>query len=203
MATAPFRVLNYEQGSLSWLDWRRWAVTASDVAAIAGLSPFATRDQIMQQKLIGTTPISNYAMERGTRLEPVARGRFEGVTRKKFIPLCVEHGEQPWMRASLDGLSADGEILEIKAPNWKVHESALMGFVPIYYMAQVQWQLLVTGLETAYFVTFSTHRSFVPTQQLAVVRVGPDAELQARLREAGEVFYTELMTEKLTLNSRE
>jgi len=184
------------QGSLTWLDWRRWAVTASDVAAIAGLSPFATREQVMQQKLLGVNPVSTYAMQRGNRLEPVARRRFEGLTRKDFPPVCVEQIDERWIRASLDGLSSDGEILELKAPNWQVHESALGGVVPDYYGAQVQWQLLTTGLDVAHFATITEHSKFVPTEQLAVVRLGPDAELQAHLLEVGEIFYAELMRRK-------
>jgi putative phage-type endonuclease len=187
------------QGSLTWLDWRRWAVTASDIAAIVGLSPYTTRDQIMQQKVIGTQPKMNFAMQRGQNLEPEARRRFEGVMRKNYPACCVEHCEQSWMRASLDGLSHDNEIVEIKAPSWKVHEMALSGFLPDHYMAQVQWQLLVTGLDLAWFVTISLKRDFVPTQQLASVRVTPNPELQAFLLEEGEKFYTELMAEKLAL----
>lgn len=195
-ATQKFTMHNFEQGSTTWIEWRRWAVTASDIVAIAGMSEWSTREQVMEQKLLNLAPAENYAMRRGTRLEPVARRRFEAVKRKDFPACCVTHAEKDWMRASLDGLSLDYEIVEIKAPNWKIHESALMGFVPVYYMAQIQWQLLVTGVASAYFVTISEHKNFPPVDQLAIVQIGPDTEFQARLYEEGKLFYEELMARK-------
>lgn len=191
--TQNYVIRTLNQGSQEWLDWRRWAVTASDVAAIAGLSPWANSEEILQQKLAGTQPETNYAMQRGSNLEPIARRHFETKKGKAFPAVCVEHSEQNWMRASLDGLSHDGEILELKAPNWKVHESALLGFVPDYYMAQLQWQLLVTGLDVAWFVTITQSKKFGAGDELAIVRVGPDAELQSRLLECAEEFYGRLM----------
>lgn len=192
------RLIQHIQGTPEWLAWRRDGIGGSDVANLLGVSPFddATPECLFAEKVFGHTRPTNFAMRRGNRLEPVAREWFERKRGHKFPPVCVEHSDASWMRASLDGLAyvpgpghLFAELAEIKAPNWKVHDAALAGFVPDYYRVQVQWQLLVTGAELCWFVSVTEHSRFLLDQQLAVVKVYADAEEQARLHTAAEAFW--------------
>ena len=67
-----------------------------------------------------------HAMRRGQRLEPEARALYIRTTRVRVEPVCLEHGAHPWMRGSLDGISADGSVvLEVKCPGATDHAVAL------------------------------------------------------------------------------
>lgn len=200
------KTLRLDQGSLEWLTWRRGGVGGSDAAAILGVGPFpdATRERVFGEKIgLGPALESNFATRRGHRLEPIARELYEVRTGCRAPAVCVEHDDAPWMRVSLDGLCSDrlGEtaaqwILELKCPNWKVHELALADIVVDYYRPQCQWQLLVTGLDRLDFVSFNDGRRFGVEDQLAIVPVEADAEMQGRLLYECERFWREVETAK-------
>ena len=92
------------QGSQKWLDLRKSKITATMASVIAGHNPFQTPDKLWKE-LIGLIPpqASNWAMERGKRLEPVARKAYETLVGEPFEPLCViseqhlDENGQPWI----------------------------------------------------------------------------------------------------------
>lgn len=208
------------QGTDAWKQWRRDGIGGSDAATILGLSPFedATIPNLFREKVEGWERPQNFAMKQGTRLEPTARLAYQRLLSCVAPPACVEHEQAPWMRVSLDGLCSnhaaiDPErwILELKVPGWEPHSTALAGEVPDYYVPQCQWQLLVTGLDRLDYASFSRHERYAgpglgksPTHDellrrledhpdmLAVVRVEPDAEMQARLLEECGRFWAEV-----------
>jgi hypothetical protein len=54
-------------------------------------------------------------MTRGKDLEVEARAAYIKEVGKTVKPACVENIKNPWLRASLDGISNDGKtILEIR-----------------------------------------------------------------------------------------
>jgi putative phage-type endonuclease len=88
-------------------------------------------------------------------LEPVARRAYINHTCIEVDPVCVQSLQHAWMRASLDGLSADGRhVVEIKCPGEKDHQLADSGFVPEKYFAQLQHILAVTGLAEIHYWSF-------------------------------------------------
>lgn len=191
-----------QQGSPAWLAWRLGGVGGSDAATVLGVAPFedATVENLFREKVDGWVRPTNFAMRRGTRLEPTARTLYEIAHRCKATPVRVEHDDAPWCRVSLDGLcrddheeAADPWVLELKCPNWQSHSWALAGEVPDYYRPQCQWQLFATGLDRLDYVSFSTAERFATNDRLAVVRVEPDAELQATLIEACGKFWDEVV----------
>ncbi|WP_020476625.1 lambda-exonuclease family protein [Zavarzinella formosa] len=186
------RVIQLNQGSREWTRWRRNGIGGGDIAALLGLSPFpeATADGLLAEKLGDTERATNFAMRRGVLLEPQARAMFEAREKTGYVPMCVEHDTAPWMRASLDGYShARNDIIEVKAPSFKVHDLALAGLVPDHYLCQVQWQLLVTDCRVCHFVSYNPAGRFQNGAELAVVRVTEDAEHQAAILEAAEMFW--------------
>ena len=115
----------YPQGSPEWLAFRKTKVTATDASAILGLNPWKTRLQLYHEKLSNDPPKPcNEAMQRGNDLEPIARDLFKIKTGHKMEPRVVV---KDWAMASLDGINAWNEILEIKCPGEKVHAVAVAG----------------------------------------------------------------------------
>ncbi len=217
----------HNQGSDAWKAWRRGGIGGSDVSAILGLSPYIdpphNRATVFAEKVHGIERDVNFAMHRGTRLEPAARRAYELRHRCTAPPVCVEMDGCPWARVSLDGLCSNGAvnvlnrvewILELKVPNWETHDTALAGIVCEHFMVQVQWQLLVCGLTRCDFASFNPGQRFTPTtfmpfdrwltmpeavrpampaEWLAVVEVQPDAELQARIMDEVSRFWLEVL----------
>ncbi|HEY1190762.1 MAG TPA: YqaJ viral recombinase family protein, partial [Gemmata sp.] len=203
--------LNLNQGSPEWLAWRREGLGGSDIAAILGLSPYedATRQSVFDAKVHGTERDPNFAMRRGTLMEPEARLAYMTRTRCTAPPVCVEMAGCPWARVSLDGLADNGAVipsqreewvLELKCPGWATHDLALAGIVAEHFEVQCQWQMLVTGIQRCDFASFNPGKRFtpgnapdfdtwkqrppaqrppMPAEWLAVLPVPPDPDRQA------------------------
>lgn len=195
-------LVNLNQGSPAWKAWRRDGIGGSDVATIMGVAPWddATRDALLREKAEGVEREANFAMRRGTRLEPVARLAYEQFRECSAPPVCVEMQGAPWARVSLDGLCRYRAIpcgvpwvLELKVPGWEAHDKALAGIVPDYYVPQCQWQLLVTGcLKPLDYASYSENSRFAEKDRLAVVSVAPDEAMQSELLEAALKFWFEV-----------
>lgn len=151
------KVINVEQGSKEWLSWRKTVITATDCPAILGSSPWSTAYKCWQRKLgLIEEQKTNDAMERGKRLEPNARKQFIERYRINMTPVVVESSEFNFLGASLDGLSdCTKYILEIKCGGEKLYKQAGEGIIPLYYMHQIQQQLLVTGAEKCFYYSYN------------------------------------------------
>ncbi len=157
---------------LAWLQWRRGGIGASEAAAVCGLSPWSSPYTVWLDKT-GQLPLwrpPSEAMRWGNRLEPVVADAFaeEHEAKVSYRGLRVELGTDPWIRATLDGLAEvdDGQgkelcVVELKTSNGR--DGAWDDGVPLQYQVQVQHQLLVTGLQTAYVAVLlggSEYRSY-------------------------------------------
>jgi putative phage-type endonuclease len=190
-----FQIVDLDQASDAWLDWRKTGLGSSDAPALLGESPWKTREQLFQEKLVEywghRAPISSAqfqairaamaeregkndsAKNRGKKLEPVARAEFEALTGVAMPPVCGHHARREYLKVSLDGWHAGRRaFLEIKAPNQKSHGDALDGRVPANYKAQLLHQFLVTGATSCWYQSF--HDKFPPGQRVALVHVTPD-----------------------------
>jgi len=153
--------IELEQGTPEWLKWRRTVITATDCPALLGSSPYMTAYKCWQRKLglIEEQP-SNAAMERGKRLEPEARERFNNEMLPemglKFEPAVVESTTYTYLGASLDGITPCNRfIVEIKCGGAALFDMAQHGIIPDHYMHQIQHQLLVTGAEKAFYYCYN------------------------------------------------
>lgn len=193
MKTFPFH-----QGHPDWLAWRLGGIGGSDAGIILfGEMYGVTRADLLAEKVTGTRRETNFAMRRGTRLEPVARGLYERCLGVVAKPLCVMHDSIDWLLASSDGLVAppgvDPWVIEIKCPCWQDHETALYGYLPPKYVPQVQHVLFAMNLKRCDYVSYTENERFGPSQKLAVVTVQEDAEYQARLLEEEEKFWAQVL----------
>lgn len=151
-----FEILNVEQNTPEWLALRKEFIGASDAPIILGESPFKTAVQLWEEKLgIRDQTAPTGPMKRGHDLEPLARHNFERSTGINVKPLVIKSKKYPWMIASLDGISDDlKHIVEIKCPGKMDHQTAVEGFIPKKYQAQLCHQMLCAGLEKAFYYSF-------------------------------------------------
>lgn len=187
------RFLELRQGSIEWHQWRKAGIGGSDIAALLGLAPYAdaTPDRVFAEKTVGkvnTEP--NWAMKRGHMLEPQARDLYARRANRYPHPVCVEHDDAPWIRASLDGWdSIDQGVIEVKCCDWMTHDLALEGIVRADHRAQCQWQMLAAGTDWCDYVSYNPSQKFAAERQMAVIRIEADSEEQAKILEVAEQFW--------------
>lgn len=181
------------QNSAAWLAYRRSGIGASDAPALMNESPYGTPFSLWAEKtgLLKREEPNAYAlaaMERGKRLEPEARFKFEARIGAKFPAINVMHDEHDFIKASLDGWEAVAKaFVEIKSPSKVEHAKALKamlkktGEVTPKYKAQIEQQFLITGAKKAYFVSYYPDYMGSKEHELAIVEIRPDPAYQARL----------------------
>lgn len=146
----------YQQGTKSWLEQRKNFLTASDVAGVLGNCIFKDRKTVFGQK-VGTIPpeFQTMAMKHGTDTEPEARRIYEEITGNRVIQFGLLSGSSScnFLAASVDGITTDGIVVEIKCPySRQIHQ----GEVPEYYFDQIQTQLEVVGLDIAHYFEYDS-----------------------------------------------
>lgn len=189
------------QQTEDWFLQRLGFVTASrvsDVMAKTKTGYSATRDNYMMellcQRLTGKREESytNFAMQRGTEMEPIARGCYEAksgvmVEEAGFI----KHKTIAFFGASPDGLVSTDGLLEIKCPNTKQHVEFLRTGKPDN---KYQWQMLCqmecSDREWCDFVSFDD-RMPAPLQY-ASVRFNRDEKRIDEMRSEVLLFLSEL-----------
>jgi len=139
---------------------RRKYIGASDVPAIIGVSPWKTASDVYYDKTAvfeDTKDTVNKAIQAGVLLEDsvidfAAQSLDVKVKRNQFRV----HKEYKWASSTLDALIVGGdqyayhrnEAIEAKTTSmpdgWGEERTDQ---IPIYYIAQVQWQMFVTGVE--------------------------------------------------------
>jgi len=148
-----------------WLSARYGNCSASRIADVMAKTKSgyaASRDNYMMellcQRLTGKAEESftSAAMQRGTDLEPIARGCYEALE-GVMVQECgfIMHPKIKHMGASPDGLVGDKGGLEIKCPNTKQHVEFLRTGKPdSRYQWQMCCQIACAGLDWVDFVSF-------------------------------------------------
>lgn len=156
------KTVRLKQRSKEWIDWRRNKVMASDAPIIMGHSPFKTINKLYDEKVkCYEQPVTEW-MQRGIDLEKIALKEFEKETELVMFPSVGVHEEIDWLAASFDGMTIEGDaIVEIKCPGKKDHSEAILGMIPDKYKAQLQHQLLVSGLDMAYYYSFDGEKGHI------------------------------------------
>jgi putative phage-type endonuclease len=149
MNSPPFNFVTFEQGSREWLEWRHAGIGASDASAVMGESLKDTAAALLRFKRgPAMDRFPGEATAQGLRLEPLARERYSLKTGVTVQPACVQSTQYEWLRASLDGISADGKVVvEIKCGTSLYRKASFSRSVPNQCYAQLQHILAVTGLE--------------------------------------------------------
>lgn len=150
-----------DQGTQEWLEWRRGGITATEASCAIGASQFGSALDVYNDKLRPKPHVVSEYEEWGSLLEDVIKFKKFAAVHPEFEVrqgACYEDG---WKRCSLDGqLYQDGKcvaILEIKTGS----NESKWDPIPPGYVAQVQWQMHVTGIHKAYFaVLIQGHNYF-------------------------------------------
>ncbi|MGA3141997.1 MAG: lambda-exonuclease family protein [Verrucomicrobiota bacterium] len=148
-----FIIVELQQGTDEWREWRHKGIGASDASTIMGENRFKSAAQLLQEKRGPVRNIGqNEAMARGTQLEPEARRRYIAKTGKDVRPACLQSTRYNWLRASLDGFTASYDVVvEIKCGDSVYRKASQSRSVPDYYYGQMQHILAVTGLDSLDF----------------------------------------------------
>lgn len=187
-----YTIVDLEQGTDVWLQWRSQGIGASDAPAIMGENPWKTPAQLLQEKCGEARPfVPNAAMVRGTELEPVARRCYEDQLGIPVAPACLQSARFDWLRASVDGLALDGSaVVEIKCGESVYSRSAASRRVPGYYFGQLQHILAVTGLPAIDFWCYLPDR---PVVHLCVAR---DDNYIERLLDIEHAFWQQITVQR-------
>ncbi|MBN2566264.1 MAG: YqaJ viral recombinase family protein [Candidatus Eisenbacteria bacterium] len=149
----PYKVVQLEQNTPAWHEWRQDGIGASEARMIARGRGSKSWDRLLDQKCAREEGFSGTdAMRRGHELEPKARARFEHKVGLKVRPACLQSIEHEWLRCSVDGLSHDGtRVVEIKCGSSLYDRVAEASTFPKDLFAQLQHILAVTGLRSVDF----------------------------------------------------
>jgi putative phage-type endonuclease len=128
------------QRTPAWHAFRTGRLTASVAAAALGKSPWASPKKAYRQ-ILGLEPhVSNYYMEHGREMEPVARALYARRSHAEVVETGFwERSDCHWLGASPDALVNDDGCLEIKVSRTYYAD------LPEHWRIQAQVQLLCTG----------------------------------------------------------
>lgn len=188
-----YTVIQLQQGTAEWHEWRSNGIGASDAPAIMAENPWKSAQLLMSEKLgIAKKFAGNAATARGTALEPEARKRYEIISKVRVEPACLQSARYTWQRASVDGLALNGSaVVEIKCGESVYRKTAATRQVPIYYAGQLQHILAVTGLSC---IDFFCYLPLHPEVHLLIKR---DDAYIARLISAEELFWQRLIKQRM------
>lgn len=148
-------------GSDEWLAARPHGIGASEVPILLGLNPYQSPLDLWLTKTGQADAfVGNYATKRGHHLEPFVIAAWADAnpgyiveTAPDDIPSMLAHPDHPEVRCSPDALvhsRHESAALEAKTANYRQRDKWADGAMPDAYAVQVQYQLLVTGLDVAY-----------------------------------------------------
>lgn len=174
-----------------WLERRRLGIGSSDIAALAGADPYRTPLDVWLDKT-GREPdgIETRPMRLGKRLEPIILGEYQEETGRRAIlnGHLYQHRDVEIALATPDAfeIDLDRDGIELKAPG--VRQKGEWGKsgtdeIPENYLAQVAWQMFVTGRTRWHVAALFGNEAF------RVYRIERDLELEGGLVEIAQRFW--------------
>lgn len=170
-----------------WLQERKKGIGGSDIAAIAGISPWTSPMKVYLEK-IGELPDreESESMYWGTVLEDVVAEEFSKRTGLKVAKknAILQHPQYPWMLANIDRRIVGQKVgLECKTTSAYGRENWEDDKVPDMYQLQCQWYMAVTGYESWWIAVLIGGNTFRYTE------IKKDEEIQNYLIKIGADFW--------------
>ena len=152
------KIINLQQNTREWLEFRRDHIGSSDAVVIMGDHPSKTQLMLLEEKRHGTSEDPSPAMFHGKAKEKEALEFFNSLTDEKdYIPLVIEDERSPYLSASLDGYSAtSNEIVEIKCPFWNTAEQVDLNIYKSRYKWQIAHQLMVSKAKACHLFIYTS-----------------------------------------------
>jgi len=148
-------MLDLRQGSDLWHEWRAGGIGGSDCASIMNCSPYTSYRDLLHYKQGKKVPpeFSEYLAKRGHAAERVARDHVSGILGETLLPLCYQHDELSYVRASLDGITDDETmIFEAKLVGVeKFNEARETKKAPEHHYWQMQYGMFAAGAQTCIY----------------------------------------------------
>lgn len=174
----------------AWHDARSGGIGASEIAAVAGLSSWATPLEIYLRKIGEAPPVDdNRAMRVGRRLEPIVLGEFcedTGEEVAQYPCPLIAHPDYPFMLATPDADLVSGRLVEAKTAGSRSFAkwgTAKDPQIPREYLCQIQWQLYVAGRGQGYIACL------IGGDDLRIHNVERNDRLIKGLSDAAEAFW--------------
>jgi len=186
-------IVQLEQGSEAWIEWRKTKRTASETPVVMGLSPYQKPPALARVKRGLATVFQNSAMSRGIQYEPEARAWFESHMGMIGKPVVAELGDYA---ASLDWWDEKDTVCELKVPA-NAESKLWTGEAPEMYIAQLQHQMQVVDAQIGYLCVYLPEASKGITYE-----VERDPRYWTQIHEAWEIFWAKYMTGDLPDDER-
>ena len=120
----------------------------------------------------------------------LARYQFERDAEVRLVGF-LDHPALPFAGASPDGLVGEDGLVELKCPTTATHLGTLLGEAPpAKHLAQVQWQMAVTGAAWCDLVSYDPRAPF--ELQVFIRRIQRDAAIIAALEAEVTRFLAEI-----------
>ncbi len=175
------RKLPVRQGSPEWIAARRTHVTATDVAAIEGASPWRCEQDVADEKWGIAEGESTLVMRVGNALEDLIAAAYADQTGRKVrrVRGLWESATIPWAAASPDATAA-GRLVELK---WTGNRSRFRDGLPEDVEIQARWQAFVADVSEVDVAALT-----VGDDEVRIFTVGRDAGIEHYLVGKAEDF---------------
>lgn len=153
------QIIEHAQGSPEWIEYRRQHFNASEAAAMLGLDPKLSRQELVRMYAIGNEKeFSQFVLDRiidpGHAMEAQARPNAESIVDDDLFPCTARMViDGLALSASFDGITMDEETTwEHKRRNDALVTAVQNGFIPDDKLPQIEQGLLVSGADRCLFM---------------------------------------------------
>ncbi|APZ42513.1 YqaJ viral recombinase family protein [Acidihalobacter ferrooxydans] len=196
------KIVNLDQKSDAWLNWRQNGITATDSVVIQNKSPYKTRWRLWAEKTGKVAPddlSKNPNVIRGVENEDKARQHYESLHDDMLLPVCAEYEANPLFKASFDGISKDGFPVELKCPSSSVISEVLekgeASEAYQLYWWQVQHQIMVAGADHGKLCFYQLPDGDAPPQWVEFDVLRDDQAIESILQD-GQNFWAMIEAKK-------
>lgn len=191
----PYEDMGLEQGTPEWRAARYEYITASDVSAIMGLSPYKKRAAVLSEKLTRTEPALNdfkrRLFETGHLAEDAGRRWANQNLNVNLRPAVLRSTIFPFLLASLDGFDPARDLFfEAKFMGAKSRQDVAARKFKTDHLIQVQTQFVVTGFKRCMY--FATDEN----GDAEIQPIYPDPKTMNEIIEATQKFWAEWQAAK-------
>ncbi|EAJ6667427.1 YqaJ viral recombinase family protein [Campylobacter coli] len=162
-----YKIIDLEQGSGEWLNFRKGKIGASMIASCVGIKGAFSSKEEARDIILGLKEVyQNEAMRRGNEYEPLIRARVEFLHSVSITPVVLQSLENEMFIASLDGIDENGVIYEFKYSQDEYDFIKKNKKPSDKYYAQVQFQLYISSKEKCIFVAMNKEEEIVECEVL-------------------------------------
>ncbi len=144
-----------------WLEQKQHTMGASELAEVLGITGSRVRLFLRKTGRLEPDPPSEEQLW-GLRLEPLIAAAFTEKTGRQIVKQQVfaVHPEKRWLSCTVDCLTEEGHIVEIKAMGprnphaWHLGQSEDSESLPDSWVTQAQQQMLVMDKPVVFFAVF-------------------------------------------------